>query len=152
MTQELARSAVEAAVHRYCTDRRARIPEFVDRHFSLRGAVAVHRAALGWDILRTPFNLTMAAPAAGLHLAAMGARRLGSQRVARVLASKRLLLPTAGKVGAMWVGAALGAVCASSGSACRSGGRSSEDVVRWAACSAGCSALVPAASSVWRWI
>jgi hypothetical protein len=95
MTQELARSAVEAAVHRYCTDRRARIPEFVDRHFSLRGAVAVHRAALGWDILRTPFNLTMAAPAAGLHLAAIGARRLGSQRVARVLASKRLLLPTA---------------------------------------------------------
>lgn len=86
---------VEAAVHRYCVDRRARIPWFVDRHFSLRGAAALHRAALGWDILRTPFNLTMAAPAAGLHLAAAGARRLGSERVARALANRRLLLPTA---------------------------------------------------------
>src|SRR5215813_2558712 len=95
MTPELARSAVEAAVRRYCVDRRARIPAFVDRHFSLRGAVALHRAALRWDVLRTPFNLTMAAPAAGLHLAAIGARRLGGKRVARALSSPRLLLPTA---------------------------------------------------------
>jgi hypothetical protein len=95
MTQELARSAVEAAVRRYCAERRARIPAFVDRHFSLRGAANLHRAALGWDVLRTPFNLTMAAPAAALHLIALGARRLGSERVARSLATRRLLLPTA---------------------------------------------------------
>ena len=95
MTPELARSTVEAAVRRYCADRRARIPAFVDRHFSFRGAAALHRAALGWDILRTPFNLTMAAPAAGLHLAAAGARRLGNKRVARALSNRRLSLPTA---------------------------------------------------------
>jgi hypothetical protein len=95
MTQELARSAVQAAIHRYCAERRARIPAFVDRHFSLRGAAALHRAALGWDVLRTPFNLTMAAPAAALHLTAVGARRLGSERLARSLARRRLLLPTA---------------------------------------------------------
>jgi uncharacterized protein DUF6635 len=94
MTPELARSAVEDAVHRYCADRRARIPEFVDRHFSLRGAAALHRSALGWDILRMPFNLTMAVPAVGLHVAALGARRLGSERVARALTSRRLALPT----------------------------------------------------------
>ena len=79
----------------YCAARRARITWFVDRHFSLRGAAALHRAALGWDILRLPFNLTMAAPAAGLHLASVGARRLGSKRVARMLARRQLLLPTA---------------------------------------------------------
>lgn len=95
MTPELARNAVEAGIRRYCADRRTRIPAFVDRHFSLRGAAALHRAALGWDVLRTPFNLTMAAPAAGLHLAAAGARRLGGNRAARALSSRRLLLPTA---------------------------------------------------------
>src|SRR5579863_9482206 len=94
MRQELARSAVESAVRRYCAERRARVPGFVDRHFSLRGAMALHRTALGWDIVRAPFNLTMAAPAAALHVAATGARRLGGTRIANALSGRRLLLQT----------------------------------------------------------
>lgn len=94
MRQELARSAVESAVRRYCAERRSRVPGFVDRHFSLRGAVALHRAALGWDILRAPFNLTMAAPAAALHVVAAGVRRLGGAHFANALSRRRLLLPT----------------------------------------------------------
>jgi hypothetical protein len=94
MRQELARNAVEAAVRRYCAERRERVPAFVDRHFSLRGAAALHRVALGWDILRAPFNLTMAAPAAGLHVVATGARRVGAVRFANALSGRRWLLQT----------------------------------------------------------
>jgi hypothetical protein len=93
-TNDLARKAVAAGICRYCAVRRERVPEFVHRHFSLRGTLALHRAAVGWDILRTPVNLTLAAPAAGLHLAARGARRIGARRVADTLGRRQLLLRT----------------------------------------------------------
>ena len=60
----------------------------------MRGTLALHRAAVGWDILRTPINLTLAAPAAALHLAAKGARRIGASRVADRLGRRQLLLRT----------------------------------------------------------
>jgi hypothetical protein len=72
----------------------ARIPGFVDRHYSLRGTLALHRAALGWDVVRAPINLTMAAPALALHLAAAGLRRIGARRCADALGRRRLLLHT----------------------------------------------------------
>ena len=93
-TEELPRRVVEDGFRRYCVARRERIPDFVDRHFSLRGAAALHRAAFGWDMVRTPVNLTTAAPAAALHLAATGARRLGAPRLASTLTRRRLLLRT----------------------------------------------------------
>jgi hypothetical protein len=93
-TEELVRRAVEAGIRRYCAVRRERISNFVDQHFSLRGSVALHRYALGWDLVRAPANLTMAAPAAALHLAAAGARRLGAVRLADALGRRRLLLRT----------------------------------------------------------
>jgi hypothetical protein len=93
-TKGLVREAVEAGIRRYCAARRERIPNLVDPHFSLRAALRMHRAAFGWDMLRAPVNLTMAAPAAALHLAAAGARRLGADRVANALGRRRLLLST----------------------------------------------------------
>ena len=93
-TEELVRRAVEAGIRRYGAARRERIGNFVDQHFSLRGSVALHRYALGWDLVRAPANLTMAAPAAASHLAAAGARRLGAVRLADALGRRRLLLRT----------------------------------------------------------
>jgi hypothetical protein len=92
--EALAQQAVEAGIRRYCTSRRERIAGFVDRHFSLRGTARLHRAALGWDLLRVPVNLTMAAPAAVLHLAAAIAGRLGAGHAARSLRGIRLLMRT----------------------------------------------------------
>jgi hypothetical protein len=87
--------AAEDVIRRYFAGCRARIPAFVDRHFSLRGTLAIHRAALGLDVLRAPCNLTMAAPAALLHALARLARRLGAHRLANALGNRRLLLCTA---------------------------------------------------------
>lgn len=57
-----AERAVDDGIARYFAARRARVPDFVDAHFSLRGAARLHRAALGWDILRAPLNITLAVP------------------------------------------------------------------------------------------
>ncbi len=91
----LAEQAVTDGLARYFAARRARVDGFVDRHFSLRGTLALHRVALGWDILRTPVNLSLAAPQAGLRLAGAAAGRLGAPRLGARLRRTDLLLPTA---------------------------------------------------------
>lgn len=52
--------AIQTGVARYFADCRARVPAFIDRHFHYPGAIATNRMALGWDMLRAPFNLLWA--------------------------------------------------------------------------------------------
>ena len=76
----LAGDAVRDGLARYFADRRARVDPFIDHHFSLRGTLAIHRAALGLNVLRTPVNLTLAPPQMGLRLAGTLARRRWGRR------------------------------------------------------------------------
>jgi hypothetical protein len=92
--QELASAIVRDGVQRYIESRRAQIDAFVDRHFTLAGSLALHRRALGWDLLRAPANLFLAGPALGVKLLAWAARRGGMERVSAWLAGRRLLLHT----------------------------------------------------------
>ena len=75
--QELARAIVDDAVRKYIATRRERIDPFVDRHFTLAGSLALHRQAVGWDLLRAPANLFLAGPALSVKLASWAARRAG---------------------------------------------------------------------------
>ncbi len=59
-----------AAAQRYIDTCRSRIPSFVARHFSLRGTLALHRAAFWGDIWRAPLNTLLAVPAFFIYLAA----------------------------------------------------------------------------------
>ncbi|HEX3982457.1 MAG TPA: DUF6635 family protein, partial [Acidisoma sp.] len=93
MDREAARAAVEDGARRYFAARRARIAPFVDRNFSFSGALALHRAALGWDIARAPLNLTLAMPQVAMQVGAKAARRLGAGRVQRLL-DRSILLQT----------------------------------------------------------
>lgn len=95
LDRALAERAVRDGLARYFAARRARVGPFVDRHFALRGALAMHRAALGWDVLRAPVNLTLAAPQLGLRLAGAAAKRIGAKRLGAALAGTHLLLRTA---------------------------------------------------------
>ena len=61
--QELADAIVSDAAKRYIANRRERVDAFVDRHFTLVGSLALHRRAIGWDLLRAPANLFLAVPA-----------------------------------------------------------------------------------------
>ena len=94
LDRALALAAVEAGTRRYFAARRDKVTPFVDAHFSLRGTLQLHRAAVGWDIAKAPLNLTLAAPQIVMQLGALGARRLGATRVAGVL-GRSILLRTA---------------------------------------------------------
>jgi hypothetical protein len=91
----VAAQIVEDGVRRYFDERRTRVRPFVDRNFSLRGSIRLHRAAIGWDIARAPLNLAMAAPQVGLLVAGKVAAKLGATRAAASLGSKRLVVHTA---------------------------------------------------------
>jgi hypothetical protein len=89
-----ALAAVNAGARAYFDARRARVQPFVDAHFSLAGTLALHRAALGWDILRAPANLTLAVPQIAMHLGAAAAEKAGAGRAAAAL-RRPILLRTA---------------------------------------------------------
>ena len=90
----MAQAAVEAGTRGYFAARRQRVGPFVDRHFSMRGTLRLHRVALGWDIARAPLNLSLAVPQVVARLGALAASRLGAVRVARAL-GRPLILETA---------------------------------------------------------
>ncbi len=94
LDRTLALAAVHAGAQTYFTATRARVTPFVDAHFSLPGTLALHRAALGWDVLKAPANLSLAVPQIALHLGAHAAARLGAPRAASLL-RRPILLPTA---------------------------------------------------------
>jgi hypothetical protein len=94
LSRDAALAAVADGAHAYFTQRRARIQPFVDAHFSLRGTLALHKAAVGWDIARAPLNLTLAVPQIALQLGSAAAAKLGAKRAAALL-DRPILLRTA---------------------------------------------------------
>jgi uncharacterized protein YbaA (DUF1428 family) len=91
---ELIDAIVRDGIRRYFAARRDRVQPFVDRHFSLRGTAAIHRAALGLDVLRAPANLLLAGPQAAMKAAGVMAGRLGATRLSTFSANHNLLLRT----------------------------------------------------------
>jgi hypothetical protein len=92
--EELARTIVHDAARRYIASRRERIGPFVDRHFTVAGSLALHRRALGWDLVRAPANLFLAGPALLVSLASLAAQKADAPRLAAWLARRRILLKT----------------------------------------------------------
>ncbi len=90
----LGRLIVDEAVARYCAARREKIASFVDRNFSLLGALRLHKKALGWDLLRAPTNLTLSAPHLAARVSAGLARRAGVTPAADWLDRRRFFLQT----------------------------------------------------------
>lgn len=92
---EAAGRIVRRAAGRYFAERRERVSPFVDRNFSFRGSAALHRKAVGWDLVRAPANLLLATPYALSKLGGQVFRTLGRERTARYLDSRKILLETA---------------------------------------------------------
>lgn len=95
LTAEQARRTVTEAADRYFRSRRERVDKFVDQHFSLGGTLALHRQALGWDLLKAPLNIVLAVPNFAAKAGASAARAVRARRVAAYLDSRRILLETA---------------------------------------------------------
>ena len=94
MVPALARIVVEEGIRQYFAARRERVQPFVDRHFSLRGSLRLHRAALGWDLVRAPLNVVLAGPQFGLDALGRAAKRAGAIRLAASVESRNITLRT----------------------------------------------------------
>ncbi|MBL8672851.1 MAG: hypothetical protein JNK11_19485 [Alphaproteobacteria bacterium] len=88
--QRTAEDIVDRAVGRWAEARRRRIDAFAAELYSLRGALRLHRHAVGLDLLRAPANIALALPQFALQAAGQGARALGSARGGRGKARARL--------------------------------------------------------------
>lgn len=73
---------------------RARVAAFVSRHFTLRGTLALHRNALGLDLLKAPANVALAPVHFLTRLLALLLSLVGARRVGRWLGQRQLLFPS----------------------------------------------------------
>ena len=92
--REEADAAVRRAVRRYIRRRREMVPEFVERNFGLRGALTLHRHAVGRDLMRAPANLALAVPNLMLQAAAGVAERGGRKETAARLRQRQRVFVT----------------------------------------------------------
>ncbi len=87
-------AAYSRAVERYIQARKAEVPAFVDRHFGVKGSLALHRRALGWDLARAPLN-AIGAPLSLLgEWSGRGLQGIGLHRAGRRLRERRYMLET----------------------------------------------------------
>jgi len=86
--------AVEHGIEAYITSRRASIPGFIDRHFSVRGALALHRKTFGRDWYKHPVNLVWGVPVALVKGAAALLEKAGAHRPAQWLHRMPRGMPT----------------------------------------------------------
>ena len=77
--------AVERGIAEYIASRKGKIPGFVDRYFSFRGAFAMHRKTLGRDFYKIPLNMLWGLPAFLAQSAALVLEKLGAERLSQLL-------------------------------------------------------------------
>lgn len=89
-----AERMVADAAHVWAREARARVPDFVDRHYTLVGSARLHRAALGADIARAPVNVALGAATAGARLSGVLAKAVGARQAGDWLARRSWFLET----------------------------------------------------------
>ena len=85
--RQLILNAVNAGIEKYIHTRKSKVPAFVDRHFSFRGALRLHRKALGKDLYRTPLNVLWLAPLVTIKISSWLLHKAGADNVASRLNS-----------------------------------------------------------------
>ncbi|MGD8592682.1 MAG: hypothetical protein PVF82_07605 [Gammaproteobacteria bacterium] len=83
--QVISRAVIQGA-RDYFAARRQRVVPFVEKHYSIKGALQINRKAVGQDLLRAPANLLWATPYLGIHVSAYLLRRAKMQKLSASLA------------------------------------------------------------------
>lgn len=94
MPADLADKIVQESIHKYFDQRRARIPEFIDRHFSVKGAWDLNKRAFGRDLYRTPANVLTIAPVLLARTLGRGLKKRGKPWLNDKIESRDLHLKT----------------------------------------------------------
>ncbi len=72
--------AVERAIGAYIESRKERVPHFVRKHFSFKGAVRLNRKAFGSDLYKVPLNVAWTIPYITLRASSSLMKRLGLEK------------------------------------------------------------------------
>ena len=83
--QPLVRQAVEDGISRYIETRKAKVPAFVADHFSLKGALRLHKKALGKDLYKGPLNILWSVPLVISSVTASALKKLGEKHLSEQL-------------------------------------------------------------------
>ena len=74
-------TAVSKAIQKYVDSRKDKIPGFVKRHFSVPGALALNRKAIGSDLYKAPLNVIWLPPYTVLKASSALLKKVGFQRI-----------------------------------------------------------------------
>ena len=74
--------------------RKDAVTRFVRDRYGPRGSLRLHRAALGWDLLRAPVNVMLSPVFLLTRLLAWALPRLGARRAGAWLGARRVFLPS----------------------------------------------------------
>lgn len=94
LSDEMVVDILDQAVSRYAQSRRQQIPDFVARTYGWKGALGVHRKALGWDLLRAPANLVLSGATGMARIGGAAARGVGARKMGDRLGRFQLILDT----------------------------------------------------------
>lgn len=83
--QSLVNQAVEDGISRYIGARKVKVPTFVAEHFSLKGALKLHKKALGKDLYKGPLNILWSVPSIMFRVTASAFKKLGGKKVSEQL-------------------------------------------------------------------
>lgn len=74
--------AITTAFDKYIALRRAKIPEFVNKYFSAKGALKLHKKALGSDLYKGPINISWSVPYTIFKAIATVFKKAGNKKIA----------------------------------------------------------------------
>ena len=77
--------AVNAGIENYIQTRKAKVPAFVAKYFSFKGALKLHRKALGKDLYKAPLNVLWLAPLATVKVSSWILKKAGAGKMAQRL-------------------------------------------------------------------
>lgn len=78
--------AINRAIDKYIESRRAKIPEFVNTYFSARGALKLHKKAIGSDLYKGPINISWSLLYTILKATSTVFRKAGNKKVPALFA------------------------------------------------------------------
>ncbi|NOQ35401.1 MAG: hypothetical protein GQ569_05835 [Methylococcaceae bacterium] len=83
--QQLITQAVNAGIEKYIISRKAKIPAFVDKNFSFKAAVKLHKKAIGKDLYKAPLNIIWSVPMLGVKSLSFLFNKVGANKASETL-------------------------------------------------------------------
>ena len=75
------KASYDRAIQKYIDSRYEKVQPFVKQYFSLGGALRLNRKALGYDLVKGPFNIFWALPYTGLKATSSLLKKMKAEKI-----------------------------------------------------------------------